>query len=104
MVATPVDTKNEESSGFEVVDKKENNVTPISIKPITNNAVIDDDESISPKKKPNVVGIQAFKTDYANCQEIDSPMKRRKKTLGALNLKSNIVPTQTDDKFKKHKE
>ena len=41
----------------------------------------------SPKKRPNMVGIQAYTDDVKDQPEIDSPMRKKKRNLGSLDIK-----------------
>jgi hypothetical protein len=47
--------------------------------------------SDSPKKRPNQVGIKAFTDNTQDYPEIDSPMRRKKKNLGSLELKPTVA-------------
>ena len=46
----------------------------------------------SPKKRPGQIGIKSFTDDIQASPEIDSPMRKKKITLGSLNL--NPTATQ----------
>ena len=45
----------------------------------------------SPKKRPNMSGIQAYSGGVEASPEIDSPMRKKKRQLGSLNLKPNAT-------------
>ena len=48
------------------------------------------------KKRKNLIGIQAFRSG-GDAEEIQSPMKLKKKELGQLNLSDSIQKTKPDD-------
>ena len=52
--------------------------------------------SDSPKKRPNQVGIKAFTDNVEDIPEIDSPMRRKKRNLGSLELKPNVTEKVED--------
>ena len=45
----------------------------------------------SPKKRPNMVGIQAYTDDVKDQPEIDSPMRKKKRNLGSLDIKPQVA-------------
>jgi len=57
----------------------------------------------SAKKRPNLVGIQGFKNDPTQANLDDSPMRRKKKHLGQLNLKESIQEVKPDEEKKKER-
>ena len=50
----------------------------------------------SPKKRPGEIGIKSFTDDIQASPEIDSPMRKKKKTLGALNLNPKETEKQAE--------
>ena len=55
----------------------------------------------SPKKNPQEVGIKAFQESPDKFQEIESPMRIKKRQLGSLEIKTSATEKPTDD-FKEY--
>lgn len=82
------ESKSLAESEFEKIDVSQSESTPKKESVVVKDNHIQESNGSSPKKRPNLVGIQSFTQGTA--EEVESPMRKKKKALGQLNMKKEV--------------